>query len=224
MVEMNIEERAGRSYRSEIRIIRDILSALHIPVMRGLRKTRLLYASNLNTTMGNIYIERLVSSRLISVDESSVYRLTSRGVRVLGLLNTVIRELEREDDGWSTRVSEALREISKKLDGDLVINASRRGVLGTHRLDALLELGDGDSMPIMLAESMEDVNNVMPWMLLAMLDLGFHKGLLVVRGRGKVRSISINSLILHLVEMAEPSIDDMVKALKDAGGRDFSAS
>ena len=220
----NSEGKDSRSYRSEIRIIRDILSALNVPVMRGLRKTRLLYAANLNTTMGNIYVKRLLCSRLITLDGDSTYKLTSKGARVLGLLNTIISELEREDDGWELKASKVLQEASGILGMELTMNVVRKGVLGTHRIDALIDPEGDNPVPVMLAESLEDINNIMPWLLLAMLDLGYHRGIVVVRGRSRVRSISINSIILSLVEMSEPNINTVLRTLRELGTPGPSAS
>ncbi len=213
----------SRSYRSEIIIIRDILSSLNKPTLRGLRKTRLLYAANLNTTMGNLYVRRLQASRLISLDDDSTFKITSKGVRVLRLLNTIISELEREDDGWGSRIMDSLREAADSLGIGLHTHATRRGVLGSHRIDMLLN-PDGDPTPVMLAEDVSSVENVLPWLLLAMLDLGYHKGVIFVRGHGRVRSISINSIKLRLVEMAEPSIEAMIELLTDLDTPDPSAS
>lgn len=80
------------SRRSEIEIIRDILSLSR----EGAKKTQILYRTNLSYTQLQEYLSFLLKTGAIKVDESDasrIYKTTDKGIEILEDINKLIKNL-----------------------------------------------------------------------------------------------------------------------------------
>ncbi len=80
------------SRRSEIEIIRDILSLSK----GGVKKTQILYGTNLSYTQLQEYLSFLIKSGAIEIVNSSdtkIYKTTTKGVEILEDINKLMKNL-----------------------------------------------------------------------------------------------------------------------------------
>lgn len=80
------------SRRSEIEIIRDILSLSR----DGAKKTQILYGTNLSYTQLQEYLTFLIKSGALEVlnsSDSRLYKTTNKGIEILEDINRLMRNL-----------------------------------------------------------------------------------------------------------------------------------
>ncbi len=141
LVQIVLTKRAG--YRSRIFIIAEILSYLY--EAGEARKTRILYASNLNTRSLDKFLEYLEEIGAITrreEDGGSWYSLTIKGRRLLDMIKIISEYLEPPVEEIGEYLERARRAITERWD-DMVLSVYSTRVTGKSKMDYQVEILHG---------------------------------------------------------------------------------
>ncbi len=131
-------------YRSRLLIIAEILS--YINETGETRKTRILYASNLNTRSLMKFLEYLKDIGAVNErvdDEGNLwYSLTLKGRRLLEMINAVYEYLESTDPLSNGYLEKAVRAVRDKW-GDRVLSVYTTRITGKSQMDYQVEVLHG---------------------------------------------------------------------------------
>jgi len=206
-----------RQYRSEIHVIHDILRALNNSLNGYMPKTRLFYASNLNSAAGSSYLERLLGCGAISIHGRKFYKLTMKGIRILALIEMLRKELEGQD-GWRINAMHLLKELVAERGIKVRSNVGGVGKTGVpYYFDLILDPKGSNPIAIVF-EREEHVNLIMPWMLLSMLGSGYKQGFIIADSKRdgeptKLIADGISIEVLHLDEISRGDMRRLLQAL-----------
>ncbi len=199
-----------RKNRNKIEVIEAILK--YIEREGKAKKTRILYAANLNTKSLELILSDLVENGALEIvsdgKNRKMYRLTPRGARLLFLISR-IRSIMREDSSLSDRLFDNLKEFCREIgaEGECIgIEQSshlgmniKGGSARTYFVDLYLKIRNEEYIIGFLSKDATEleIQHILSWLIIVSLDTGYNVILFV----SEDKVFSIKRYLSHLFEL-----------------------
>ncbi len=201
-----------RRNRNKIEVIEAILR--YIEKEGEARKTRILYAANLNTRSLESILSDLVNNGALEIindgRDRKMYRITPRGARLLMLI-TRIRKFMRNEHATTTRLIDNLKEFCREIgaEGECVeIEQSTRlgmNVKGqttrTYFIDLYVRINEKEYIIGFLSKDATEleIQQILSWLIIVSLDTGYNVILFV----SEDKLLNIRRYLDHLFGLLE---------------------
>ncbi len=198
-----------RHNRNKIEVIESILK--YVEREGKAKKTRILYAANLNTKSLETILADLVNSRALEIvsdgNGKKMYKITPIGARLLMLITRIRRIIKNAtviEEHLVRNIKEFCKEIVRgaecvSIDQSLRLGTSVKGRSArTYFVDLFLKLKDQEYIIGFLSKDAteHEIQHVLSWLIIVSLDTGYNVILFV----SEDKILSIKRYLSHIFD------------------------
>lgn len=172
---------SAKNYRSELKILSDILEAFKKENAGVINKTRLMYYANLNSRQLDKYFKKLAKADILRITSEGKVSITRKGNMFYHLAKKVLEMLEVDNKNWLPEFKRVMFELAENLGFEVEIQPQVVGESNVkHQFDAMVKIGDEKIFLIFSRE--EDPLLEFAFFITALIDCK-SRGIMVVDSR-----------------------------------------